>query len=116
MALSPGDLLTDDVRARIARLDVTAQTLVEGPVTWLCDARDDAMWRIDAYAMQRRQPTNRRRSPLDRGNVARAADLVERCAFGYVAGPVDRGGLDPTGQAQLRQELARDGGDVGVAQ
>ncbi len=35
MALNPGDLLPDDVRARIARLDVTAQTLVEGPVTGL---------------------------------------------------------------------------------
>lgn len=33
--MHPGDLLTDDVRARIARLDVTAQTLVEGPVTGL---------------------------------------------------------------------------------
>ncbi len=67
--------------------------LVEGPVTWVCDARDEAIWRVDAYAMQRRQPTNRRRSPLSRGNVARAADLVERCTFGYVAGPADRGGL-----------------------
>jgi uncharacterized protein (DUF58 family) len=35
LALQPGDLLTDEVRARIARLDVTAQTLVEGPVTGL---------------------------------------------------------------------------------
>jgi uncharacterized protein (DUF58 family) len=35
VALTPGELLPDDVRARIARLDVTAQTLVEGPVTGL---------------------------------------------------------------------------------
>lgn len=30
-----GDLLSDEVRARIARMDITAQSLVEGPITGL---------------------------------------------------------------------------------
>lgn len=67
--------------------------LVETPVSWVCDARDGSIWRIDGYAMQRRQPTNRRRSPLSAGRQARAAERVERCAFGYLAGPAERGGL-----------------------
>lgn len=67
--------------------------VVEGPVTWVCDTADDSLWRIDGYTMQTSQPTDRSASPLSSGNAARAADLIETCAFGYVAGETDRGGL-----------------------
>lgn len=67
--------------------------LVDTPVSWICDPRDGSIWRIDGYAIQRRQPTNRRRAPLSAGAQARAAERVERCTFGYLPAPPDRGGL-----------------------
>lgn len=67
--------------------------LVETPVSWLCDGREGTIWRVDGYAMQQRQPTNRRRAPLASGSQALAAERVERCTFGYVPGANDRGGL-----------------------
>ena len=67
--------------------------LVDAPISWICDGRDASIWRVEGYAMQRRQPTNRRRAPLSSQPQARAAEFVESCRFAYVPGPADRGGL-----------------------
>lgn len=67
--------------------------LVDGPVTYLCDATAAALWRVDRYAVAAAQPTSLGAAPLAAGAAARAADRVERCAFDYVPGTPSRSGL-----------------------
>ncbi|MFO0691005.1 MAG: hypothetical protein U0900_20070 [Myxococcota bacterium] len=67
--------------------------LVDGPVTYLCDASSGALWRVDRYAIAASQPTSLSATPLSSGAIARAADRIERCAFDYVPGTPSRSGL-----------------------
>lgn len=67
--------------------------LVDGPISYVCDPSGQALWRVDRYAISASQPTDLSASPLAGGTPARAADRIERCAFGYVPGTPARSGL-----------------------
>lgn len=67
--------------------------LVATPITYLCDGVDHSLWRVSNYNISTGQPTNRSATPLSGGSAARAADLMESCAFNYVPGTASRAGL-----------------------
>ncbi len=67
--------------------------LVDTPVTYLCDADEQALWRIDRYAVAANQPVSLSAGSLAAGAPARAADRVESCVFDYIPGTPARSGL-----------------------
>ncbi|MEZ4278539.1 MAG: hypothetical protein R3F21_02840 [Myxococcota bacterium] len=67
--------------------------LVDGPVTYLCDAASGVLWRIDGYAIAAGQPTDLSAAPLASGRQAQTGDRIERCVFDFVPGTPSRSGL-----------------------
>lgn len=67
--------------------------VVETPVTYLCEASGESLWRIDGYPMRGAQPTARGAAPLVVGRAARTAERLESCRFSYAAGAASRAGL-----------------------
>lgn len=67
--------------------------VVDSPVSYLCDAGEAALFRIEGYAATSSQPTLRTAAPLLGGSSARMSDRVERCRFAYVPGTATRAGV-----------------------
>ncbi len=67
--------------------------LVDGPVSYVCDAASGVLWRIDGYAVAASQPTDLAAAPLATGRQARTGERIERCAFDFVPGTPSRSGL-----------------------
>lgn len=67
--------------------------LVDSPVSYVCDTKQQVLWRIERYAIAASQPTSLAAAPLSAGSTARVADRVERCVFQYLPGTPARSGL-----------------------
>lgn len=67
--------------------------LVDGPVSYVCDAASAALVRVERYAVASVQPEALDESPLAAGARARASDHVESCRFEYLPGTPSRSGL-----------------------
>jgi MSHA biogenesis protein MshO len=67
--------------------------LVDSPVSYVCDPKEQVLWRVERYAIAASQPTSLGAAPLAAGAMARVADRVESCTFQYVPGTPARSGL-----------------------
>lgn len=67
--------------------------LVDGPLSYVCDAASGVLWRIDGYAVAASQPTDLAAAPLAGGRRSRTGERIERCVFDFVPGTPSRSGL-----------------------
>jgi MSHA biogenesis protein MshO len=67
--------------------------VVDGPLTYLCDAGAGTLMRYAGYAPAAAQPTDPGAAPLSSASAALLVDRVSSCTFTYTPGTPQRAGL-----------------------
>lgn len=85
--------------------------VVEGPVSYVCDAAQATLFRVDGYAPAVTQPGDVAAAPLSAGRVAALSGDLASCSFAWVPGTASRAGL-----ATIDLVLTRGGEQVRLLQ